>query len=89
MTKTIHRHEYQVLLKLLKEQRERAGKTQTDCSEALGRSQSFISDVERGTRRLDLIQLHDLCQFLGVPLAEFIEHFENELNRRTFKAGKN
>lgn len=79
MTKTIHRHEYQVLLRLLREQREKAGKTQTDCSEALERSQSFISDVERGARRLDLIQLRDLCLFLGVSLTDFVKHFEKEL----------
>jgi transcriptional regulator with XRE-family HTH domain len=79
MTKTIHRHEYQVLLRLLREQRESAGKTQIDCSQALGRSQSFISDVERGARRLDLIQLRDLCIFLGITLPEFIERFEKQL----------
>jgi transcriptional regulator with XRE-family HTH domain len=83
MPKTIHRTEYQVLLDLLREQREAAGKTQTDCSEALGRSQSFISDVERGTRLLDLIQLRDICLFLGISLETFVKRFEAKVGKRS------
>ena len=73
MPKTIHRPEYQALLQALRERREAAGLTQTQCSDALGRSQSFMSDVERGNRRLDVIQLFDLCELLGVDAKELID----------------
>lgn len=81
MPKSIHRPEYQVLLDLLRKQRIGAGLTQAQCSAALGRGQSFLSDVERGSRRLDLVQLRDLCHFLGTDLGEFVTSFEKALTR--------
>ena len=53
--------------------------TQVQCSKALERPQSFMSDVESGTRRLDIVQLRDLCQVLGIGLADLIEEFEKSL----------
>lgn len=79
MSKTIHRREYAVLLRLLKEQRQKAGLTQAQCSEALGRSQSFMSDVEHGTRRLDIVQLRDLCRLFKTDLPAFVRAFERAL----------
>jgi transcriptional regulator with XRE-family HTH domain len=75
MPKAIYRTEYEVFLTLLKARRINAGLTQVECSRALGRPQSFISDVERGTRRLDIIQIHDLCNVLGCDLVELIKDF--------------
>ena len=80
MPKTIHRQEYQVLLQLLRLRRTDAGLTQSDCSAALGKSQSFISDVERGVRRLDIVQLRDLCSVLKTDLRQFVADFERELS---------
>jgi len=48
--------------------------------EALGRPQSFASDIERGLRRLDLIQLRDICRVLGLGLVEFVQRYESELS---------
>jgi transcriptional regulator with XRE-family HTH domain len=79
MPKTIHRKEYSVLLQLIRERRQRAGLTQAQCSHALGRAQSFMSDVERGIRRLDLIQLRDLCRVLDTELPAFVRAFERAL----------
>ena len=82
MAKTIHRTEYRVLLKLLNEHRVRAGITQTDVSMALERSQSFMSDIERGVRRLDLVELKDICTVLKISLGRFVQEFEQALPRR-------
>jgi len=79
MTKTIYRPEYVALLALLKRYRAASGLTQAQCSEALGKPQSFMSDVEKGTRRLDVIQLRDLCQKFGVGLSEVIQDLENTI----------
>jgi hypothetical protein len=54
--------------------------TQAECSAALGRPQSFMSDVERGIRRLDTVQLRDLCQVLGSDLISFTKSFEQALS---------
>lgn len=81
MPKTIHRHEYAVLLRLIREQRRRGGLTQAECSAALDRPQSFMSDVERGARRLDIVQLRDLCRVLKTDLPAFVRAFERALTR--------
>ncbi|HEQ0128738.1 helix-turn-helix transcriptional regulator [Pseudomonas aeruginosa] len=82
MTKAIYRPEYEVFLEILKRRRIEAGLTQVECSKALDRPQSFMSDVERGSRRLDIIQLRDLCQVLGVDLPTLIVEFEKTLQAR-------
>lgn len=79
MAKTIYRHEHAVLLSLLKKHRNEAGLTQVQCSKALGRPQSFMSDVESGTRRLDIVQLRDLCKVLGITLPELTTELEGIL----------
>ncbi|WP_428557254.1 hypothetical protein [Pseudomonas edaphica] len=44
--------------------------TQAQCSAALGRPQSFMSDVERGVRRLDTAELRDLCLVLRIVILQ-------------------
>ncbi|SDY34487.1 helix-turn-helix transcriptional regulator [Pseudomonas sp. FJ2-5-13] len=79
MPKTIYRREHAALLSLLKKYRDEAGLTQVQCSKALGRPQSFMSDVESGTRRLDVVQVRDLCNVLGVKLTKLAIELEELL----------
>jgi transcriptional regulator with XRE-family HTH domain len=81
MEKTIYSREYAVVLRLLRAARDKAGITQVELAEKLGLTQSFVSKIERGDRRLDIVQLRTLCKALGVPLREFIEQLESELDR--------
>lgn len=83
MPKTIYRDEYRVLLDLLKQARLKSGLTQTDCSDELGRPQSYMSNVERGSRRVDLIQLRDMCQIFGTTLIKFVQAYERALSSNT------
>lgn len=80
MTKAIYRPEYEVFLRILKRCRIDAGLTQVECSKALGRPQSFMSDVERGSRRLDIVQIWDICQVLGCDFLELMQAFQNDLS---------
>ncbi|MBC3387329.1 helix-turn-helix transcriptional regulator [Pseudomonas sp. SWRI179] len=82
MSKTIYRHEYDVLLTLLKKHRKATGLTQVECSKALDRPQSFMSDVETGSRRLDIVQLRDLCKVLDIGLTELVAEFERTLEEK-------
>lgn len=80
MTKAIYRREHVIFLQVLKRMRVESGMTQAQCSAALGRPQSFMSDVERGVRRLDMVQLRDLCHVLGGDLISFTKSFEQALS---------
>lgn len=81
MTKAIYRREHVIFLQELKRMRVESGMTQAQCSAALGRPQSFMSDVERGVRRLDIVQLRDLCLVLGNDLVRFTNAFEQALSQ--------
>ena len=81
MTKAIYRREHVIFLQELKRMRVESGMTQAQCSAALGRPQSFMSDVERGVRRLDTVQLRDLCRALSSDLISFTRSFEQALSR--------
>ena len=76
MPKSIHRPEHKALVDLLKKHRNAAGLTQVQCSKALNHPQSFMSDVESGTRRLDIVQLRDLCAVLKISLTDLVVEFE-------------
>ncbi|XHH29427.1 helix-turn-helix transcriptional regulator [Xanthomonas euroxanthea] len=67
-----HKREYRILTELLKDTRLQVGMTQEDVASAWGTTQSVISKVERGERRLDIIQFIEYCEILGLPAeAEF------------------
>ena len=76
-TKSIHKAEYQDLLDLLREIRRKAGLTQAELAALLGRSQSAISDIEGGGRRLDTLQLREYCLACGQDPSGFIKRFES------------
>jgi len=73
---TANRKQQKALLSLLRQLRVQAGLRQVDMARALGKPQAFISYYESGARRLDLLELRQVCEVLGVPLLEFIRKFE-------------
>lgn len=67
------------LRSLLRKARISAGLRQSDLAKKLHTPQSFISKYESGERRLDVIELRQVCQALQISLQEFIRKFEAEL----------
>ena len=76
MAKSIYSAGQEKLQKLLTETRESAGLTQVALAKKLKRPQSFVSKYESGERRLDLIELREICNALGVSLGVFVKKFE-------------
>ncbi len=66
-------------LALLRQARREAGLTQVDLARRIGEEQSFVSKVERGERRLDILELRHICQALGLRLDAFALRLEQEL----------
>jgi len=78
MARSTHHPSYQTLLTLLRDLRERAGITQLALAESLGNTQTFISKVERGERRIDVVEFVEICDALGVdPVASFREFLKH------------
>ena len=76
MEKSIYSPKQEVLLRLLREVRQEAGVTQVDLAAKLGTQQAMVSNYERGERRLDLIELQQVCEALGITVSEFVIRFE-------------
>lgn len=81
MEKSTFTPDYQALTDLLRVVRQEAGITQVELAERLGETQSYVSKVERGERRLDVVQLRWFCRALGVPLKVFVERYEKSLKK--------
>lgn len=82
MEKSIYSSEYEVLLRLLRAAREAADITQVELAKRLNQTQSFVSKVERGDRRLDVVQLRTMLAVIGVRLTDFVAAFEAELEKK-------
>ena len=76
---TANRKQQQALLSLLRQLRTEAGLRQVDMAKALGKPQAFVSFYETGARRLDLLELRQICAILGIPLVDLVRKFEKSL----------
>jgi transcriptional regulator with XRE-family HTH domain len=79
MEKSIYSNDYALFLHHLRETRNKAGLTQEQLADILGQTQSFISKVERGERRLDVVELRAFCAALGVSFPSFTAQLDKFL----------
>jgi transcriptional regulator with XRE-family HTH domain len=79
MPKSIFSASQEKLQILLKEARREAGLNQVGLAKKLKRPQSFVSKYENGERRLDMVELREICQALKIPLPTFTKRFEKSL----------
>jgi transcriptional regulator with XRE-family HTH domain len=61
----VDQSEYARLGSVLAVARERAGLTQQQLAKRLGKPQSFVSNYERGQRRIDVLELLVIVEILG------------------------
>ncbi|MFH1904252.1 MAG: helix-turn-helix transcriptional regulator [bacterium] len=62
MKKTLYSKEHKYLVERLKQARKEAGIDQGQVADLLDVSQSYISKVEAGQRRIDVIQLKEFAK---------------------------
>lgn len=77
--KTLHRPENLALIQLLRELRMQSGLRQAELGERLSVAQNFVSNVEQGIRRLDIVELRDYAAALGLPFLEIASMWEGKL----------
>ena len=80
MEKSINSREQRVLLETLNRLRIESGLRQVDLAKKLKVHQSFVSKYESGERRLDLVELRQICQLLNKDFVEFVQEFEANLS---------
>lgn len=81
MDKSALTREQAVLQALLRQLRMEADLRQQDLAERIGEPQSFVSKYESGERRLDIVELRQICAALGISLVSFIHRLEGEWHK--------
>jgi transcriptional regulator with XRE-family HTH domain len=74
-----NRKQQQILCALFQEARADAGLSQEQLAEKLGKPQSFVSKYESGSRRLDLLELRDVCMAMGTSVVDFVRRFDQRV----------
>jgi transcriptional regulator with XRE-family HTH domain len=67
------------LVSLLREMRVEAGLTQTELAAHIEKDQAYVSRYESGQRRLDVLEVREICQAIGITLGEFARRLEKAL----------
>lgn len=70
--RTIGDSRYLEIITRLRLARRARGLTQGDVAEMLSVPQSFVSKYETGERRLDVVELLDICFVLGIEIQDVL-----------------
>ena len=72
MRKTIYSEDHKCLVERLKQARKDKGLDQKQVAALLGVSQSYISKVESGQRRIDVVQLKQFSKIYKKSISYFL-----------------
>ena len=73
MNKAIYSQDHRNLVEKLKQARIEAGLDQEEAARLLGKTQSYVSKIESGQRRIDVIQLKNKAKIYEKPFNFFIK----------------
>ena len=76
MTKSVYTQQYRRFRALLIQARKAEGLTQVALAARLERPQSFVSKVERGERRLDVIEFLEVARVLRLDVVTFLSKLD-------------
>jgi len=65
VTKSTFTPAYKFMLTALIDLRRQAGVNQIELARRLGKQQAFVSNIERGVRRVDVIEFYAIAKALG------------------------
>jgi len=75
---TIHDRRHKRLIELVIAERKRAGIRQVQLAEKLKTTQTLISRLESGERRLDVVELIDLAEAIGFNAPALVAEVKGE-----------
>lgn len=73
MDKTIYTKDHKFITEQLKKARIETGFDQEKVAELLGKTQSYVSKIEAGQRRIDVVQLKEFSKIYKKDLDFFIK----------------
>lgn len=75
---SLHSRKYHVMIECLAAMRQLKGITQELLATCLEKPQSYVSKYENGERRLDLIEVMDICKCIDYDIDDLIEKIKLE-----------
>jgi len=72
MTKAIYSKDHTYTVAQLKKARREAKLNQTEAAELIGKTQSHLSKVESGQRRIDVVSLKEFAKIYKKPFKYFV-----------------
>ena len=82
MPKSVFTDAYASFLEVLIAARKRQGVTQVELGARLGKPQTFISKIERGSRRLDVVEFFGVARAIGTDPVELFQEVAARLPDR-------
>ena len=73
MPRAIYTKDHNEIVERLKTARIEAGLSQVEIAKSLGKTQSYISKIESGQRRFDVLQLKEFAKIYKKPLDYFVK----------------
>lgn len=73
MPRAIYTKEHNEIVERLKKVRIESGLGQVEVSKKLGKTQSYLSKIESGQRRFDVLQLKEFAKLYKKPLSYFVK----------------
>ena len=73
MSKAIYSKDHKYIVEQLKKARKEAGLEQAEVAKLLGRTQSHVSKVEAGQRRIDIVALKEFAKIYKKDINFFIK----------------
>jgi len=82
MSRSVFSGAYATFIAELVAARKTAGLTQVQLAERLSKPQSFVSKIERGERRIDVVEFCAMARAMGVEPASLLERIDGKLPSR-------
>jgi transcriptional regulator with XRE-family HTH domain len=73
MTKAIYSKDHKYIVEQLKKARQEAGFDQEQVAKLFGKTQSYVSKIEAGQRRIDVVQLKEFARIYKKPIDYFLK----------------
>jgi len=73
MPRAIYQDDHKKIVERLKQARLETGLGQIEVAEKLGRTQSYVSKIESGQRRFDVLQLKEFAKIYKKDISYFIK----------------
>lgn len=80
MAGAIYSEEQRAVADAFVKARQSANMRQTDLAAKIGKHQSYISDIERGQRRIDVLELFAIAHALGMNPTDLYAHLTKNIS---------